>query len=79
MALVATLQTASVRFCPNARVLERGERVGGLASEPLRGDARGEVGDAAGVVTAVFEALQAFDQHQDDVAARRRPDDSAHA
>jgi hypothetical protein len=35
-------------------------------------------GDAAGVVAAVLEPLQAFDQDRDDVARADRADDAAH-
>lgn len=35
-------------------------------------------GDAAGVVAAVFQALEAFDQDRGDVALRYRADDAAH-
>src|SRR5690606_38105460 len=35
-------------------------------------------GDARGVVAAVLEALQAFDDYRDDVAPRDGADDSAH-
>ena len=35
-------------------------------------------GHAAGVVTSVFQPLQALDQNGDDVAAGHRGDDSAH-
>src|SRR5918911_1025257 len=35
--------------------------------------------DAGGVVAAVFQSPQAFDEQGDDVAARRGADDAAHA
>jgi hypothetical protein len=35
-------------------------------------------GDAAGIIAAVFEALQAFDQDRGDIALRYCADDAAH-
>jgi hypothetical protein len=65
----------------------RGDAIGAHAGLEL-GHARGAArapqpaalvhGDAAGVIAAVFEPLQALDQHRNDVARADGADDSTH-